>query len=61
MPHTLDLKRLPEIVEHINENSERLNVKEMSFMESVNYRVENKIELTESMLEWLEAIYCRMP
>jgi len=61
MGHTLNLDRLEEVVEHVNEHSELLNGKELSFMESVNYRLDNKISLTEPMLEWLERIYVRMP
>jgi len=59
MSHTLQVARLPEVFQSIEENWEKLTQWEQNFVESVQDQLERH-ELSERQLEVLEKIYLKV-
>lgn len=57
MPHSLDIKRLGEVFESIDDSLHRLNDWEKNFVESLQEQFEERGTLSDRQLEILERIY----
>lgn len=60
MPHSLDVDKLGEVHEVIEENIHRLSKWEKGFIENTKDHWEREGHLSESQLEHLEKIYLRI-
>jgi len=58
MPHTLDVSRLAEIFDQL-ENDDRLTKWERNFIESVKAQYEDGRKLSDRQLETLEQVYVK--
>jgi predicted DNA binding protein len=60
MSHTLDTDKLKEVFEGLTDKFDKLTKWEQDFVESVKEQYENKGELTERQLEFLEKIWMKV-
>lgn len=60
MAHTLDLKRLEEVFDVVNEHRDDLSEWETNFLDSVYDQWERQVQLSEKQLEKLEQIYVKV-
>jgi len=61
MPHTLDLNRIDEVYDAIEDNLEKLDKWEQKFITSTKDQWERNHKLSDGQLEHLEKIYLKMP
>lgn len=60
MPHTLDVKRIREVIESCESEIENLTKWEQSFVESISDQYERSGRLSDRQLEILERIYLKI-
>jgi hypothetical protein len=61
VPHTLDVTRIPEVLEAVKDNSDRLNDWERNFITTIADQWDRKQWLSDKQIEILEKIHVRLP